>query len=312
MGRSHKKSRPKAAGYRFKILLVVNRFGQAGLMHVSIAKRGFRKIYRSVNQHFDFSAQMPEQTIKTPLFPYEPQPKLIVDLGMNDGSDTFFYLKKGFNVVAIEANPALIDQASRRFGRFISADTLRVLNCGIADVASEPLDFYINHTRSEWSSFVKDIGSRGNKGFSVKKIAMLPIADLFAEFGTPYYLKIDIEGYDQRIIDALAPLPYRPRFISAEESGAGMVDSLNAIGATAFKLVDQTSHPSIKLPDPPLEGRFCRHYFVSGSSGPFGEETPDGWMSYKDFREMYVANYRSEDGVWVSSSKGWFDIHAKF
>jgi len=281
-------------------------------MLTSIARRGFRKIYRSVNENFDFSAQMPEQVIKAPLFPYEAQPKLVVDLGMNDGSDTFFYLKKGFNVIAIEANPTLADRASRRFSRFISANTLRVLNCGIADVASEPLDFYINHTRSEWSSFVKDIGSRGNKGFSIKKIAMLPIADLFAKFGTPYYLKIDIEGYDQRIIDALSLLPYRPHFISAEESGAGMIDTLGAMGATAFKLVNQTEHPSIRLPEPPLEGRSCRHYFVTGSSGPFGEETPGDWMSYDDFRDMYVRNYRSEDGVWLSSSKGWFDIHAKF
>lgn len=281
-------------------------------MIASIARRGFRRIYRSVNTHFDFIASLPEQPIKPPSFPYEPQPKLIVDLGMNDGSDTFFYLKKGFNVVAIEANPALVDQASRRFDRFINADTLRVLNCGITDAASEPLDFYINHTRSEWSSFVKDVGARGGKGFSVKKIPMMPIGELFAKFGTPHYVKIDIEGYDRRIIDAIARLPDRPRFISAEESGAGMIDALQAMGATAFKLVDQTNHPSIRLPDPPLEGRFCRHYFVGGSSGPFGEETPGNWMPYQDFRKMYVMNCRSEDGTWISASKAWFDIHAKF
>jgi FkbM family methyltransferase len=261
MDSSHKKSRPEAAGYRFKSLLVVSGFGQAGKMLVSIARRGFRKIYRSVNEHFDFLAGIPEQTIKDPIFPYQPQPNLIVDLGMNDGSDTFFYLKKGFNVVAVEANPTLVDRTSRRFGRFINANSLRLLNCGISDVGSEPIDFYINHTRSEWSSFIKAIGSRGNEGFSIKKISMLPIGDLFAKFGTPYYLKIDIEGYDQRIIDAITPLPYRPCFISAEESGVGMVDSLSAMGAIAFKLVNQTDHSSIKLPDPPLEGRFCRHYF---------------------------------------------------
>src|ERR1700743_1766791 len=109
-----------------------------------------------------------------PRFPYEPQPNLIFDLGMNDGADTLFYLKKGFNVVAVEANPALVDRASERLSRFISAGTLRVLNCGISDIASNPLDFYVNHTRSEWSSFIKDVGARGNKGFSVKRIEMLP------------------------------------------------------------------------------------------------------------------------------------------
>jgi hypothetical protein len=141
---------------------------------------------------------------------------------------------------------------------------------------------------------------------------MLPIADLFSRFGTPYYLKIDVEGYDQRIIDALDSLPYRPRFVSAEEAGVRMIDSLYRLGASAFKLVDQTSHPSISLPNPPLEGRFSRHYFVAGSSGPFGEETPGNWIPYEMFRDLYLTKYRSEDGTWVSASKGWFDIHAKF
>lgn len=281
-------------------------------MPSSIAKRGFRRIYRSVNELFDFSAQIPEQTIQTPSFPYEPQPKLIVDLGMNDGSDTFFYLKKGFNVVAVEANPIVTEKASRRFDRFVNANTLRLLSCGIADIESEPLDFYINHTRSEWSSFFKDIGSRGKRGFSVQKIGMLSIERLFAETGTPYYLKIDVEGYDKRIVDAMASLPYRPRYISAEEGGVGMIDSLDAVGARKFKLVNQTAHPLIKFPFPPREGRFCRHYFVAGSSGPFGEETPGEWMSYEDFRKMYVTKYRSEDGTWLSSPDEWFDIHAEF
>ena len=285
---------------------------EASKLTVSIARRGVRRIYRSINEHFDFTASLPEQFIKPPAFAYEPQPKLIVDLGMNDGSDTFFYLKKGFNVIALEANPELADQASRRFARFISSNTLRILKHGITDVTSDPLDFFVNHTRSEWSSFIKEIGSRGERGYSVKKIEMLPIADLFSRFGTPYYLKIDVEGYDQRIIDALNSLPYRPRFVSAEESGVKMIDSLYRLGASAFKLVDQTGHPSISLPNPPLEGRFSRHYFVAGSSGPFGEETPGNWIPYKMVRELYLAKYRSEDGTWVSTSKGWFDIHAKF
>jgi hypothetical protein len=151
-------------------------------------------------------------------------------------------------------------------------------------------------------SFIKEVGSRGDGGYSIKKIEMLPIADLFSRFGTPYYLKIDVEGYDQRIIDALDSLPYRPRFVSAEESGVRMIDSLSRLGASAFKLVDQTNHPLISLPNPPLEGRFSHHYFVSGSSGPFGEETPGDWSPYKMFRDLY--QYRSEDGTGFRCLKG--------
>ena len=34
---------------------------------------------------------------------------LIFDVGCNDGQDSDFYLKKGFRVVAVEANPALCE-----------------------------------------------------------------------------------------------------------------------------------------------------------------------------------------------------------
>jgi hypothetical protein len=74
-------------------------------------------------------------------------------------------------------------------------------------------------------------------------IPVHPINYQFARFGARYYLKIDVEGFDPRIIDAIARLPYRRRFIPAER--ACMVDSLNAMGAAAFKLVNQKGDPPI-------------------------------------------------------------------
>jgi hypothetical protein len=38
-------------------------------------------------------------------------PNLIYDVGMHTGQDTEFYLAKGFNVIAIEANPLLMQKA---------------------------------------------------------------------------------------------------------------------------------------------------------------------------------------------------------
>jgi FkbM family methyltransferase len=280
-------------------------------MTTSFAKRAFRKIYRTVNEKFDFIAAVPCTAIVSPSYPFEMQKNLIVDLGMNDGADTLFYLKKGFNVIAIEANPALVKRTRRRFSRFIEAGALRILNFGITDAASGHLDFYVNHTRSEWSSFIKEIGTRGSQGFSIKQIPMISLHDLFYEFGTPYYLKIDVEGYDRRIIGALAELPNRPNLVSAEESGVEMVDALSNIGAVAFKLSNQRNHPAISLPKRAREGGFCRHYFVGGSSGPFGDEVPGNWMNYKDFRSLFLSKCRDETGNAVSPAD-WFDIHAKF
>ena len=40
---------------------------------------------------------------------------LIYDVGMHDGDDTAYYLDKGFQVVAVEANPVLVQSGRERF-----------------------------------------------------------------------------------------------------------------------------------------------------------------------------------------------------
>ena len=40
---------------------------------------------------------------------------LIFDIGCNNGDDTDFYLRKGFKVVALDADKSLCDEVSKRF-----------------------------------------------------------------------------------------------------------------------------------------------------------------------------------------------------
>jgi hypothetical protein len=54
---------------------------------------------------------------------------LIFDLGVNDGSDTDFYLKKGFRVVGVEANPLVCEGAAKRFSQAIEAKRLTLAKC---------------------------------------------------------------------------------------------------------------------------------------------------------------------------------------
>ena len=48
----------------------------------------------------------------------------IFDVGLHKGEDTEFYLKKGFKVVGIEANPLLYQQARERFSEAVNAGRL--------------------------------------------------------------------------------------------------------------------------------------------------------------------------------------------
>ncbi|MGY1425072.1 hypothetical protein [Lysobacter sp. A289] len=47
--------------------------------------------------------------------------KLAFHIGMYDGSDSRYFLEEGFRVMAVEANPALADQARQLFQQDISA-----------------------------------------------------------------------------------------------------------------------------------------------------------------------------------------------
>jgi FkbM family methyltransferase len=67
---------------------------------------------------------------------------LIIDAGMHTGRDTEFYLAQGFRVVAIEANPDLIQSARSRFAEALSSEKLILYDVAIADHDGEAA-FYI-------------------------------------------------------------------------------------------------------------------------------------------------------------------------
>src|SRR5687768_16102344 len=83
---------------------------------------------------------------------------LIIDVGLHTGEDTAFYLAKGFRVLAIEANPLLVEQSKQKFANYLAAGRLMLLNVGVGD-REEIAPFYVNRAMSEWSSFEKKVGT---------------------------------------------------------------------------------------------------------------------------------------------------------
>jgi GDP-mannose 4,6-dehydratase len=85
---------------------------------------------------------------------------LIYDIGMHNGNDTAYYLYKGYRVIAIEANPVLVERAKKRFADEINNNRLTILNVGISDKPGTAR-FYVNNAESEWSAFNFEIAKRG-------------------------------------------------------------------------------------------------------------------------------------------------------
>ncbi len=249
-------------------------------------------------------------------FPEEKSMPLIYDLGLHEGQDTEFYLKKGFKVIAVDANPVMVEKAMTKFGRYLTTGQLVLINAGVVESATDALlPFYVNDQNAEWSSFSKEIATRGKCPYHVVMVPCTTLADLLSKYGPPYYIKIDIEGFDHIALESLLSVQFKPRFVSVENGNMGMLDMMVSMGYDAFKYVQQNNVAKVKLPYPPREGKWVKHAFVPGASGPFGEETLGEWKTANEIRKEISRVWDPETNAKNSEHKdaihGWFDLHAR-
>jgi FkbM family methyltransferase len=207
---------------------------------------------------------------------------LIFDFGINSCEDTDFYLKKGFRVVGIEANPAACRDAERRYAKEIATGQLTVLNRAISQ-SSAPLTFYLCTTQpahSTASSNLRGFWSARGENFEEIEVTGVTASELIACYGVPYYAKIDIEGFDLLCVQAFGGYAEKPRYLSAEIDfyrSDELINRLEDMGYRRFALVGQCTVPKQTPPLNVREGRYVNYEFTVGCSGLFGKELPVEW-----------------------------------
>jgi FkbM family methyltransferase len=220
---------------------------------------------------------------------------LIFDVGAHCGEDTEFYLKKGFRVIGVEANYMLYEELLQKFKTFIANGRLILVNKAISRAAGK-VKFYINTRATAWGTLDTDWVERNRrKGAESREVevAAVTMADLFREFGVPYYVKIDIEGYDIIALESFAEISERPRYVSIESDKVSFrgirreIALLSSLGFNQFNIVSQRSVTRQRLPQPPKEGIYVEHRFKKGSSGLFGTELPGPWLNAEEAIEAY-------------------------
>jgi len=233
---------------------------------------------------------------------------LIFDIGMHSGLDTTWYLAKGFRVIAVEANPALVEQSRAKFASAIAEGRLIIENVGISDCEGD-CPFYVNLDNDEWSSFDRNLGTRESTRFEVTTVPCVNASTLFDRYGVPYYIKIDIEGYDYQVVRSVAALAQKPKYLSVEDNGFNSLFELHRSGVRSFKFMDQVEKWRIQLPNPPREGIYAEGAFYACTSGPFGEEVPGQWMKLDEAALFYLQEIRPPG---IGLREHWWDIHARF
>ena len=231
----------------------------------------------------------------------QPQRRIIYDIGSNNGDDIPYYLLKADSVVAVEANPSLCDQISARFPREIEAGRLSLVNAALVDTDDEVVDFYVHNKHHVLSSL--DPGERDEDEYSKQQVNAVNICSLVKRYGDPYYVKIDVEGFDRQILASLHSHSIRPAYISAESHKIGVFALLSEeMNYQSFKLVDGRSVGAVykkTLFHSPILNKMVAYSFPHHSAGPFGNDIFGEWMD-----KSTLLRYLSIQGL------GWKDIHA--
>ncbi|MES2656135.1 MAG: FkbM family methyltransferase [Bacteroidota bacterium] len=184
--------------------------------------------------------------------------KLIIDIGMHKGEDTGYYLQNGYTVIAVDADPNLIAEAKTKFKKAYNSKQLMLLNYAISDKDGTKVTFNLSQN-TIWNSLKENIADRAHLSKNSIVVETRTLSSIIAEYGAPFYCKIDIEGYDEVCLQTLKQANELPQFISVEtecvgegetitdEEALGTLYRLKELGYTKFKLVDQTSFRVLTL-----------------------------------------------------------------
>lgn len=221
--------------------------------------------------------------------------QVIYDVGAHKGEDTDFYLKKGFKVVAVEANPALAQAMLERFSESIAAGQLTIVQAAVAEEDGE-VEFFVNELsvwgtiRAAWAERNRKLGRQSTR----IRVPAVSFGRLLEQYGVPYYLKIDIEGADMLCLRALAKTRARPQFLSIESTKTSWreliaeFDALRQLGYNRFKVINQAMVQQQLEPGPVREGVFANHRFPPDSTGLFGDDLPGAWLNRRQALTRYA------------------------
>jgi FkbM family methyltransferase len=225
--------------------------------------------------------------------------KIIYDFGACVGGNIPYYLLKSDLVIAIEANPSLVERIKQKFEKEIIQKKLIVLNYLISNkIGENQEDFFVHKTNHYLSRTNPDENKINN--FNKIKLKSKKAIDIIKEFGEPYYIKIDIEGQDHLILKDLFLSKIKPPYISAEAHKIEVFTILSALGEyESFKLVIGADvHKKYKDHKIKTKNDFLKYSFPLHSAGPFGNDIDGPWLTVNNlFKPLSYLE------------TGWVDIH---
>jgi FkbM family methyltransferase len=207
--------------------------------------------------------------------------KMIFDFGMHKGEDTEFYLGIGARVAAFEANEELVEENRRKFADAIADGRLSIHFGAIVPPThkGDVVTFYTIPAKSVWGTADSEwVARNAGLGYDVKEFSVpaIRLDEILTEYPRALYTKIDIEGADQIVVDAVRKRESPPEYLSIESAKHSFdalieeIETLKSLGYTRFAAVQQATIPGKTLSGVGLDGKPFQHTFRNHASGPFG------------------------------------------
>lgn len=163
---------------------------------------------------------------------------LVFDIGANVGNRTGVFLELARMVIAAEPQG---DCSNTLYEKFGSNPKFRIVTKAIG--ATEGLSQIqlcgtISSLSPGWMTAVERSGRfAGHRWSTPMPVHLTTLDRLIAEYGTPAFIKIDVEGYELEVLTGLSvpvealSFEFTPEYI---ESGAACIQRLESIGMRRF------------------------------------------------------------------------------
>jgi FkbM family methyltransferase len=171
-----------------------------------------RTCYQAV---FKYSALRDRRAMRNFYRQFFAPKDLVFDVGANIGEYADIFASAGATVVAVEPNPVCCQQIYKLAGR----RPIRVECCAVSDqvgtVELQVCDQSIFSTiNRDWVERTRDFPSYKNVQWTDSlTVPMVTLDNLVRRHGKPAFVKIDVEGLEDKVLSALSSMP---NFVSFE------------------------------------------------------------------------------------------------
>jgi FkbM family methyltransferase len=167
-----------------------------------------------------------------------PNGSLVFDVGANRGTMTRVFSSLGAKVIAVEPNSDCVRQIELTTPR----ETVEVLQAAVGETNGLAV-LKVSDRKDKMSSLSeawREAVSKENQEYvgmwkREVTVPMVTLDVLISRYGLPFYIKIDVEGYEEQAVNGLSR---RPPLLSFEFNKAFLEPALRALDNPIFDAAD--------------------------------------------------------------------------